>query len=175
MGSRSLDHYISHSSALLLSKRNSTMGKAIIRFMCDRRSAYCKAQQYQRTACVYRIRKKWIESNSKVDTNDIRKHCTGYRRGHGFKSRTGLNFLRPYFHYGLSRVHYCEDHFQIHDDTRVEQCLLYVLTWAGSLIGIQDTTTRTSTLETADSVNTLMLTNALKLLTFIHVYREIVY
>ena len=52
MGSRSLDHCISHSSALLLSKRNSTMGKAIIRFMCDRRSAYCKAQQHQRTACV---------------------------------------------------------------------------------------------------------------------------
>ena len=93
MGCRSLDHCISHSSALLLSKRNSTMGKAIIRFMCDRRSAYCKAQQYQRTACVYRIRKKWIKSNSKVDTNDIRKHCTGYRRSHGFKSRTGLNFF----------------------------------------------------------------------------------
>ena len=84
-------------------------------------------------------------------------------------------FFRPYFHYCLSSVYYFEDRFQIHDDTRVEQCLLYVLTWAGSLIGIQDTTTRTSTLETADSVNTLMLTNALKLLTFIHVYREIVY
>ena len=38
-----------------------------------------------------------------------------YRRGHGFKSRTGLIFFfRPYFHYCLSTVHYCEDHFRIH-------------------------------------------------------------
>ena len=38
-----------------------------------------------------------------------------YRRGHGFKSRTGLIFFfRPYFHYCLSTVHYCEGHFRIH-------------------------------------------------------------
>ena len=35
-----------------------------------------------------------------------------YRRGHGFKSRTRLNFFfRPYFQYCSSSVHYCEDHF----------------------------------------------------------------
>ena len=29
-----------------------------------------------------------------------------YRRGHGFKSRTGLNgFLKPYFHYCCCKVH----------------------------------------------------------------------
>ena len=39
------------------------------------------------------------------------KHCTGIRRGHGFKSRTGLNFFRPYFHYCSSGAHSCEDHF----------------------------------------------------------------
>ena len=37
--------------------------------------------------------------------------ATLYRSGHGFKSRTGLNFFRPYFHYCLSSAHYCEDHF----------------------------------------------------------------
>ena len=37
-------------------------------------------------------------------------HCTGIA---GFKSRTGLNllFFWPYFHYCLSRAHYCEDRF----------------------------------------------------------------
>ena len=34
-----------------------------------------------------------------------------YRRGHGLKSRTGLNFFRPYFHYCPSSANYCEDHF----------------------------------------------------------------
>ena len=35
-----------------------------------------------------------------------------HRRGHGFKSRADLNFFsRPYFHYCLSSVHYCEDRF----------------------------------------------------------------
>ena len=37
-----------------------------------------------------------------------------YCRGHGLKSRTGLNFFRPYFHYSSSAVHYCEDRFHIH-------------------------------------------------------------
>ena len=38
-----------------------------------------------------------------------------YRRGLGFKSRTGLNLsFRPYFHYCLSSVHYCEDPFHIY-------------------------------------------------------------
>ena len=32
----------------------------------------------------------------------------------GFKSRTGLNFFRPYFHYYSSSVHYCEDRFHTH-------------------------------------------------------------
>ena len=33
------------------------------------------------------------------------------RRGHGFKSRTGLNFYGLYFHCCLSDVYYCEDRF----------------------------------------------------------------
>ena len=38
-----------------------------------------------------------------------------YRRGHGFKSRTGLNFFfRSSFHNCSSSVHYCEDRFHIH-------------------------------------------------------------
>ena len=36
----------------------------------------------------------------------------GYRRGHGFKFRTGLNFFfRSYFHFCSSSAHYFEDHF----------------------------------------------------------------
>ena len=31
-----------------------------------------------------------------------------------FKSRTGLNFFRPYFHFCLRSIHYCEDRFPIH-------------------------------------------------------------
>ena len=37
-----------------------------------------------------------------------------YCRGHGFKSRTGLNFFRPYFHHCSSSVHYCKHCFHIH-------------------------------------------------------------
>ena len=38
-----------------------------------------------------------------------------YRRGQGFESRTGLNFfVRPYFHFCLSCVHYCEVRFHVH-------------------------------------------------------------
>ena len=38
-----------------------------------------------------------------------------YCRGHGFKSRTRLNFFfRPYFHYCSSSVLHCEDRFHIH-------------------------------------------------------------
>ena len=38
-----------------------------------------------------------------------------YRRGHGFKSRRGLNFFfRPSFHYCLSSIHYCGDRYHIH-------------------------------------------------------------
>ena len=32
-----------------------------------------------------------------------------YRRGHGFKSRAGLNFFRSYFNYYFSSVYSCED------------------------------------------------------------------
>ena len=34
-----------------------------------------------------------------------------YRRGHGFKSRIGLIFFRPYLHYCLGSVLYCKDRF----------------------------------------------------------------
>ena len=43
------------------------------------------------------------------------EHCTGIRRGLGFKSRSGLNFFfRPYFHYCSRSVCYCEGRFHIH-------------------------------------------------------------
>ena len=35
-----------------------------------------------------------------------------YRRGHRFKSRTGLNFFQALFPL-FSHVHHCEDHFHI--------------------------------------------------------------
>ena len=35
-------------------------------------------------------------------------------RGHESKSHTDLNFFRPYLHYCLSNVHYCDDCFYIH-------------------------------------------------------------
>ena len=42
------------------------------------------------------------------------EHCTAwYCRDHGFKSHTGLKFLRPYIHYCSSDVHYCKDRFHI--------------------------------------------------------------
>ena len=38
-----------------------------------------------------------------------------YRRDHGFKSRTGLNFFKAFlFHYCPSSDNYCEDRFHIH-------------------------------------------------------------
>ena len=40
------------------------------------------------------------------------ENCTSIK-GHGFKSRTGLNFFRPYFLYCSSNVHYCVDRFLI--------------------------------------------------------------
>ena len=36
-----------------------------------------------------------------------------YRRGHGFKSRTDLNFFQAFFHYCFSSVHNCENRFHI--------------------------------------------------------------
>ena len=54
-----------------------------------------------------------------------------YRRGHGFKSRTGLNFFQALFHYCLSSANYCEDHFH----SLQRQCNLpYILTCHGSEI-----------------------------------------
>ena len=51
-------------------------------------------------------------------TNTVTRALYRYRRGHGFKSRTGLIFFffffRPSFRYCLSSVHYCEDRFHIH-------------------------------------------------------------
>ena len=44
----------------------------------------------------------------------VEQYTAWYCRDHGFKSHTGLNFLRPYIHYCSSDVHYCKDHFHIH-------------------------------------------------------------
>ena len=47
--------------------------------------------------------------------------------GHGFKSRTGLDFFfQPYFHYCSSSVHSYEDLFHIH--------ILYFKRWIYSLL-----------------------------------------
>ena len=39
----------------------------------------------------------------------------GYRRGHEFKSCSGLNFFQAFFLLLLSSVHYCEDRFHIQE------------------------------------------------------------
>ena len=67
--------------------------------------------------------------------------CTGFepmtsaipvqRRGHGFKSRTGLNFFRPYFHHCLSSAHYCEDHFR----SQIYLCFFYHIKCAFVILG----------------------------------------
>ena len=51
-----------------------------------------------------------------------------YRRGHGFKSCTGLIFFfTPCFHYCSSSVHYCKDRFHIHVFIRSSHMLfLYI-------------------------------------------------
>ena len=48
----------------------------------------------------------WNQNN---DQFSVSRALRRYRRGHGFKSSSGLNFFRRYFHYCLSSVHYCED------------------------------------------------------------------
>ena len=48
-------------------------------------------------------------------TTQCAVHWSSRARGHGFKSRVGLNFFfRPYFYYFLSSVHHCKDRFQIY-------------------------------------------------------------
>ena len=48
----------------------------------------------------------WNQNN---DQFSVGRALRRYRRGHGFKSSSGLNFFRLYLHYCLSSVHYCED------------------------------------------------------------------
>ena len=56
-----------------------------------------------------------IMTSSHLVFSSVGRPLHWYDRGHGFKSRTGLNsFFRPYFHYCLSSVHYCDDRFHIH-------------------------------------------------------------
>ena len=43
-----------------------------------------------------------------------------YRKGHGFKSRTGLNFFQALFSLLLKSVHYCEDRFHIQISVMLE-------------------------------------------------------
>ena len=65
------------------------------------------------TSRVYLEPTQWPTSSRLVSSVGRAPHR--YRRGHGFKSRTGLIFFfRPYFHHCLSTVHYCEGHFHIH-------------------------------------------------------------
>ena len=56
-----------------------------------------------------------IMTSSHLVFSSVGRALHRYDRGHGLKSRTGLNyFFRPYFHYCLSSVHYCDDRFHIH-------------------------------------------------------------
>ena len=50
-----------------------------------------------------------IATSSNWHVSSVGKALRRYRRGHGFKSRTGLNsFFKSYFHYCSSSVHHCE-------------------------------------------------------------------
>ena len=65
------------------------------------------------TSRVYYQPTKWPAPNWLVSS--VGRALHRYRRGHRFKSRTGLNFFfRPYFYYCLSSVHYCQDRCHIH-------------------------------------------------------------
>ena len=66
------------------------------------------------TSRVYLEPTQWPTSSRLVSS--VGRALHRYRRGHGFKSRTGLIFFRPSFHYFLRSVHYCEDRFHIHDN-----------------------------------------------------------
>ena len=64
------------------------------------------------TALAFSDEKTFASNQLKFTT-----HCAWqrYRKGHGFKSRTGPNFFFwSYFHYFLSGVHHCRDRFQIY-------------------------------------------------------------
>ena len=53
-----------------------------------------------------------IATSSNWHVSSVGKALRRYRRGHGFKSRTGLNsFFKSYFHYCSSSVHHCEVRF----------------------------------------------------------------
>ena len=56
-----------------------------------------------------------------------------YRKGHGFKSRTGLNFFQALFSLLLKSVHYWEDRFHIQVSVMLEFSTffsyLYKLSW----------------------------------------------
>ena len=43
----------------------------------------------------------------------------------GFKSRTSLKFFRPYFHYCLSSLHCCEDHFHLFNPQFTSMIFIY--------------------------------------------------
>ena len=43
------------------------------------------------------------------DDSEFGRALHRYRRGHGFKSRSGLNFFRLYFYNFLSCVYNCDD------------------------------------------------------------------
>ena len=56
----------------------------------------------------------WCVIINTIGSNIMTRPLHQYRRGYGFKSRTGLNFFfRPYFNYWFSSVHNNEDRFYI--------------------------------------------------------------
>ena len=62
----------------------------------------------------------WNQHNNQSSVGllaQLVERCTGITRGHGFKSRTGLNFFRPYFHYCSCSAHHCEDHFHLRKES----------------------------------------------------------
>ena len=65
----------------------------------------------------------WTKHNNQLPVGllaQFLERCTGIAEpGHGFKSRTGLNLLRSYFHNYLISVYNCEDRFLIRSSTAV--------------------------------------------------------
>ena len=67
-----------------------------------------------------------LKSNTENERNDqlpVGRALHRYRKGHGFKSHTGLNFFfKPYFHNCLGSVHYCEDRYRINYLSLLQNC-----------------------------------------------------
>ena len=89
--------------------------KAIFAIM-HRRSQICR-KQYPQLICSanQKGKRETLVKTSEPHLSTVGGALRRYHRGHGFKSRKGLNsfffFFRSYFHYCSCSVHYCEVRF----------------------------------------------------------------